>query len=145
VGLLDFCCSQCVLMKLLLYSHQVPNVLPNMFPIASSFYPISFCPKCYSCNLIKQPKGPNYNISILGLSKAWFIYLYFFCDGPFKDAHPKTKIELWSSPQLINIIHNVQAPLFWQCAYPGPGLFIYYYLFFHFCDVAEVVIIHKMI
>ncbi len=30
----------------------------------------------------------TYNISILGLSKAW---LLLFCDGPIKDAHHKKK------------------------------------------------------
>jgi hypothetical protein len=42
---------------------------------------------------MKQPKGGDYNISILGLSKG--LILFFFCDGPIKVAHHRRKkIEL---------------------------------------------------
>jgi hypothetical protein len=45
----------------------------------SSFYLISFPPrsKFHSCNLYQQLKGGDYNISILGLCKAWLILLWW--------------------------------------------------------------------
>jgi len=47
---------------------EVPNVFLNMFPIAPHFisYPL---PWALPFNLCKQPKGGDYNISIMGLSK----------------------------------------------------------------------------
>jgi len=68
VGSLFPMCSHEIFNKFPICSNQVPNV----FPIVPEFllYP---WPKFYSCNnLNKQPpKGGDYNISILGLSKAW--------------------------------------------------------------------------
>ncbi len=40
----------------------------------------------YFLNQYKQPKGGDYNMSILGPSKAWII---FFGHGPIKDAYYK--------------------------------------------------------
>jgi len=46
--------------------------------------------KLYSCNQCNSPKRRYYNISILGVSKAWLNF--FFFDGPIiNDAHWKRK------------------------------------------------------
>jgi hypothetical protein len=48
--------SQCVLTMFPLSSHQVPNMFPNMFHIATHFYPICFG-KFW--NLEFHPFGPT--------------------------------------------------------------------------------------
>jgi hypothetical protein len=45
---------------------------------------------CY-WNLYEEPKGGDYNKSILGLLKASLIFL---CDGPIKIAHHPKKMNL---------------------------------------------------
>jgi hypothetical protein len=60
---------------------EVPNVFLNMFPIAPHFisYPL---PWALPFKLCKQPKGGDYNISILGLSKPVLCeYFDFFNIG----------------------------------------------------------------
>jgi len=70
-------------------------------PNRSSLYPISFALSSTLENLNIQPKGGYYNTSILGLSKAWFFYL-FICDGPIKDSHhPKKKKKSYSHKTYI--------------------------------------------
>jgi hypothetical protein len=46
------------------YVLQVSNVFPNLFPVALTLCHI-LCPQFYSCNLSKEPKGWDYNISYL--------------------------------------------------------------------------------
>jgi hypothetical protein len=70
-------------------------------PNRSSLYPISFALSSTLENVNIQPKGGYYNTSILGLSKAWFFYL-FICDGPIKDSHhPKKKKKSYSHKTYI--------------------------------------------
>jgi hypothetical protein len=80
--------------------HQVPNVFPNMFPIALTraiFLSVSLTLVTY----ITSPKGGDYTLLVLGTSKDWF---FVFFHGPIKDAHQKRKeFELWVSPPLINM------------------------------------------
>jgi hypothetical protein len=73
VWVFDFFCFQRVPMEFSLCSHQVPCEFPK-FPIAPHFIHI-LCHKFYSCNLHKQPKGGDCNISILELFKVGFIFL----------------------------------------------------------------------
>jgi hypothetical protein len=61
-------------------SHKVPN--------SSPLYSISFALGSTSCNLHKKPKRQDYNIFILGVSKA---LLLLFCDESIKNAHYKKK------------------------------------------------------
>jgi hypothetical protein len=84
VGVLEFCCSQCVPIKFSKGFQHVPQVfnvflnmflkLPmcffNMFPIAPHFIIISFALSSTLVTYIEESKGGDYNISILGLSKA---------------------------------------------------------------------------
>jgi hypothetical protein len=46
------------------YVPQVSNVFPNLFPVALTLCHI-LCPQFYSCNLSKEPKGWDSNISYL--------------------------------------------------------------------------------
>jgi len=66
-------------MNFSLYSHQIPK----MFPIALYFVPI-LCLKFYFYNLYNQSEGVGYNISILGLSIDFLIFLMGESKMPFK-------------------------------------------------------------
>jgi hypothetical protein len=74
--------SHYVLIKFLMSSQhgsQVSNVFVNMFLIILHFISYPFLPryKFHSSNLYQQPEGGDDNISILGLSKAWLILLWW--------------------------------------------------------------------
>ncbi len=94
VWVFDFFCFQRVPMEFSLCSHQVPCEFPK-FPIAPHFIHI-LCHKFYSCNLHKQPKGGDCNISILELFKVGFIFLMGQSKMPITERKKK---ELQGSPQ----------------------------------------------
>jgi hypothetical protein len=73
-----------------------------LFPMCSQEL-LTWSKFCY-CNLYEEPKGGDYNISIVGLLKASLI---FFVMGQSKNAHHPKKNELWGSSQLINMNHNI--------------------------------------
>jgi hypothetical protein len=69
--------------RLLLFplcSHHIPQHVSN----SSSLYPIFFALSSTLENLHIQPKGGDYNASILRLFNALFYFI--FIDGPIKDA-----------------------------------------------------------
>jgi hypothetical protein len=87
-----------------------------MFPIAPDF--ISYILALSSTlvtTLYKQPaKGGDYNIALLGLSKAW---LTFFCAWPIKHAHHKGKKE-WTLG-CLQVINNTSHKIYYHMYYHG--------------------------
>jgi hypothetical protein len=98
-GVFDIFCSQSVPMEFLLCSHHALRVQKFQQLLILAYV---ICIKFYSCNLYKQPKGGDYNIPILGFSKAWF----FFMMGQSKMPINQEKIELHGSSQLLNTSHK---------------------------------------
>jgi len=83
-----FFCSQCLPMKFPIGSQHLPS--------SSSLHIISFALSSTLVTYVTDPKTGNRNISMLGLSKAFFLVVM----DQSKDAHNKRKkIELIGSPK----------------------------------------------
>ncbi len=66
---------------------QVPNVFPNIFPIALTSSHM-FCPKFYVITYIKNPKE---EITTYLFWECPMLEYYFFGHGSIKDVHHKRK------------------------------------------------------
>lgn len=91
----EFICSQCVLMKFPLCSHQfslgsqhAPQA-PNVFPPTWFQYLLTlshiFCPKFYSCKYIRPKRRRLQHIHFWAVQSL----IIYFCDGPIKGVHHK--------------------------------------------------------
>jgi len=66
--------------------------VPQHVAYSTSLYLIPFALSSTLVTYKGGPEGGNYNMSLLGLSKASLIfYFLFFCDGPINDANHKRK------------------------------------------------------
>jgi hypothetical protein len=83
MGFSDFCCCQCVLIKLPKFPIGFHNIFPGSQCVPQQHLTLfhNLCPKLYSCNLQAAQKE-NTNCTKLD---------FFFFDGPLNDAHHRRK------------------------------------------------------
>jgi hypothetical protein len=95
--------SLCVPTMFLLSSHQVPNMFPNMFSIATHFYPID--KMLSSFHLYRSAQGEElYTSNSIEHSILWNLHSFIFLEWWANQivSLPPKKNWTWKAPHLIN-------------------------------------------
>ncbi len=106
-----FFCSQCLPMKFPIDSQHLPS--------SSSLHIISFALSSTLVTYVTDPKAGNRNISMLGLSKAFFFWLWWT-----NQKMPITKgkkMNLLGPQKEISMSHNILPSLYFYIKYTSRG------------------------